>query len=290
MNKLTSITVSALLIATANLHAQPAALNFDFAEQAHGFTAIFADYPPADAAIYSLTNDWRARPANLGAAPALFISGKNRSDDLFMAWKRQIGGLQPDTDYLLTFEVEFASKYATGLVGVGGAPGDAVALKAGAVPFEPLAVPQSNYLRMNLDKGNQVNGGPNMPTIGTIAKPADNNYNYVLLTRANHGSPMSARTAANGTLWLIFGTDSGFEGETALYFTRLKVWLSPAAVPALWMEGTAPGTARLIWNSGTLQTTTTLAPADWTDLANSARPRTVTLGAVPRRFWRVRQP
>jgi hypothetical protein len=269
------------------------ALCYDFAGSDHGFSAIFADYPPAQAPIYFLTADRRARPANLGGAPALFISGVNRSDDLFMAWKRQVAGLRPSTDYLLTFEIEFASKYATGLVGVGGAPGDGVALKAGAVAFEPLAVLTGSYLRMNLDKDSGGNrfGGADMPTLGTIAKPADGNFDYVILTRSNHGQPLTARTSSDGKLWLIFGTDSGFEAETALYYSRLKVWISPVAEPALWMEKVEPSALRLLWHGGLLQTNTDLTnPPGWTDVPSATTPLTFVLPADSARFWRARRP
>jgi hypothetical protein len=56
----------------------------------------------------------------------LFISGVNRSDDLFMYWKGQIVGLSPGTSYRASIEVEFATNVPSGCVGVGGSPGESV--------------------------------------------------------------------------------------------------------------------------------------------------------------------
>jgi hypothetical protein len=194
-------------------------LEFDFAQSDHGFLAGFADYlQNGDPSYYQLTNSWQARPTNLGGSSALFISGFNHSDDLFMFWKKRITGLPPNTSVVLTMEIELASKYAEGLVGAGGAPGEGVTVKAGAVEFEPQAVLEplegEGWLRMNLDKGNQTVGGTDMSVIGNVAKPDDGNENYVLLMRHQHGQPLTTRTASDGSLWLIFGTDSGFESIT----------------------------------------------------------------------------
>ena len=228
----------------------------------------------------------------MGGTSALFISGVNRSDDLFMYWKKRITGLPPNTSVMLTMEIQLASKYAEGLLGVGGSPGEDVTVKAGAVPFEPQAVvdPREGWLRMNLDKGNQSVGGTNMSVIGNVAKPDDGNVNYVLLMRHQHGQPLSTITASDGSLWLIFGTDSGFEGLTALYYSRLTVWINRADKPHLWLEpDTVPGTLRLIWNQGTLFSNTTLGP-NWPAVNVTTRPYTHNTNTEPRRFWRVSQP
>ena len=267
-------------------------LEFDFAQSDYGFVAGFADYPQNPDIDYQLTSSWQARPSNLGGASALFISGVNHSDDLFMYWKKQLTGLPPNTSVVLTMEIELASKYAEGLVGVGGAPGEGVTVKAGAVPFEPQAVvePRLGEWRMNLDKGNQAEGGADMSVIGNVAKPNDENENYVPLLRHQHGQPLTVTTASDGSLWLIFGTDSGFEAETALYYTRLTVWINRADEPYLWLErDRVPGTLRLVWNQGTLHSNTTLG-SGWPSVSVGTRPYTYNMQAEPSRFWRVSQP
>ena len=56
--------------------------------------------------------------------------------------------------------IDLATNVPAGLVGIGGSPGESVFVKAGASTVEPLAEEDgSRYLRMNIDKGNQANGG-----------------------------------------------------------------------------------------------------------------------------------
>jgi len=280
--------MAAELLASQTLIAQR--LEFDFARSDYGFASGFADYPTNfNPEYYQLTNDWRARPPYLGGEPALFVSGWNQSDDLFMFWKKRITDLDPGASYVLTMEIEFASKYATGLVGAGGAPGDHVALKTGATPFEPLAVVPADdtYFRMNLDKGDQKEGGTNMAVRGTIAKPDDGNENYVLLTRHHHGNPQIVTPANDGSLWLAFGTDSGFEGVTALYYTRLTVWLNRTDAPWIWIDRATPnGALRLIWNHGVLETSPDLS--EWSPAVVTNRPHWHLPDSEPHGFWRVR--
>ena len=282
-------SIAAGLFVLGSVEAKAGRWEFDFSASDHGFVAGFADLPVGfDPALYNLVSDRRALPANLGGAPALFIGGSNRSDDLFMFWKKKITGLPPKTAVRLTMEIEFASKYAEGLIGIGGAPGEGVTVKAGAVPFEPSAVPDSdNWWRINLDKGNQKVGGANMSVVGNVAKPDDGTVNYVMLTRGQHGAALTATTADDGSLWLVFASDSGFEGRTELYYTRLTVWTDTADQPALWLErGNAPSSHRLIWNStNPLQTLTDLGAA-WTPATVTSRPHIHTNNET-RRFWRV---
>ena len=128
---------------------------FDFRGGPQGFVAGFADYPPADVDIYELTADYRALPPPLASQFALFISGVNRSDDLFMFFKGPIAGLSPGGRYIVTVSVEIATDTPAGCFGVGGAPGESVWIKAGATAIEPLAIRDGSYLRMNIDIGNQ---------------------------------------------------------------------------------------------------------------------------------------
>jgi hypothetical protein len=179
MRKMIAILGIALAASAATSPAQGFRHAFDFSESNHGFADHPQDFDPA---LYNLVADHRPRPQNLGSAPALFIGGSNRSDDLFMFWKKQITGLPPNAAVRITMEIEFASNAATGLVGIGGAPGEGVILKAGAVPFEPSTLPdRENWRRMNLDKGNQSLGGANMSVLGHIGKPDDGTQNHALL-------------------------------------------------------------------------------------------------------------
>lgn len=226
-----SLTADSLLLffQARKLPDSTVALLYDFSTGDHGFVAGFADLPADyDPGFYDLQSGQRALPANLGGDQALFISGANRSDDLWMYWQKKITGLVPGRLYEVAMDVELASSYAEGQVGIGGPPGEAVTVKLGAVSREPLAVPdKQGWLRMNLRKGNQAVGGRDLAAVGHVAKPEDGTDNYVRLHRDNRAAKATARAAADGSLWLVFGTDSGFEGMTALYYTKLSAVLVP---------------------------------------------------------------
>ena len=96
-----TLSLAALLGGCSGQPTEPSdalTFTFDFHRGPQGFTAGFADYPPAHAEIYELTSGYRALPPPLESRSALFISGVNRSDDLFMFFKGPIGDLRMNID------------------------------------------------------------------------------------------------------------------------------------------------------------------------------------------------
>ena len=214
-----------------NLSSSPAsersyAFNFDRGEQ--GFIADFADYPPARAEIYELTSGYRLLPAPLEPKSALFISGVNRSDDLFMFFKGQVGGLAPGARYDVSVSVEIASDTPAGCIGVGGAPGESVWIKAGASETEPLPILEGTYLRMNIDIGNQSNGGDSAVVLGNVAnsRSCEESRLWELKDFPARSTPIPVWASPDGRVWLLFGVDSGFESRTEIYFTRATLYLT----------------------------------------------------------------
>jgi hypothetical protein len=160
----------------------------------------------------------------LRGARALYIAGHNRSDDLFMFWKRQVTGLQPNTTYRVRLSVRFVSSYRSGMAGIGGSPAESVFVKIGASATEPLVAADSEgMLSLNLDKGNQSQSGLDAAKVGDVSLPARGRADYGYVQRNNHAVRQTATTDSDGRLWLFFGTDSGFEGLTELWYTHLTV-------------------------------------------------------------------
>ncbi|MCK6616874.1 MAG: hypothetical protein L6Q51_04445 [Cyclobacteriaceae bacterium] len=202
-------------------------LSYDFAQADHGWTGDFADYPEGDSMTYELIFKYDTLPSNLnnnGTVKALMISGNNLSDDLFMFVKKQISGLRPNTVYNVLFNIRLASNAPTGAVGIGGAPGEGVILKAGLTLAEPLKVLDvDSYYRMNVDKGNQLLEGEDVINLGHIGV-ASNTTQYTTIFRNNNsGSPFQFTSDNTGDAWILIGTDSGFEGKTTLYYTKIDV-------------------------------------------------------------------
>ena len=207
---------------------QPVAeFDFSFENGADGWTVGFADLPvDYDQSIYELDSDHRALPDGLEGS-GIYIQGHNRSDDLFMYLKRQVDGLQPSVVYTVSASVDLATNVPLASFGIGGSPGSSVYVKAGASTVEPVAATGSNnYLRMNIDKGNQSQGGSAMQVIGDVANPdvIDNEYRIKKLDSGPQF--LSVETDSEGRAWLIVGTDSGFEGLTRIYYDQISFTLT----------------------------------------------------------------
>ena len=201
---------------------------FDFNRGDQGFVAGFADYPPGDAEIYELTSDHRTLPPPLESQSGLFLSGVNRSDDLFMFFKGPMSGLQGGALHKVTVSLEFATNTPSGCFGVGGSPGESVWIKAGVTAVEPLPVRDGSYLRMNIDVGRQSGSGSQAVVLGNIANSRSCEQPLQWELKSLQGSMQSLISIpADGRVWLLFGTDSGFESRTEIYFTRASVTFTP---------------------------------------------------------------
>ncbi len=75
---------------------------------------------------------------------------------------------------------------------------------------------------MNIDAGSQSDSGADMINIGTIGIPG-NEFIYQLIERNNTSHPFTAQTDKSGKLWIVIGTDSGFEGLTTLYYNFIEI-------------------------------------------------------------------
>ncbi|MXY58004.1 MAG: hypothetical protein F4029_11065 [Gammaproteobacteria bacterium] len=213
-------------------------ISFVFDRGEHGFVADFADFPPADREEYDLASDYRALPPPFESQSALFIGGDNHSDDLFMFFKGQVGGLVPDARYAVSVGVEIATDVPAGCVGIGGAPGESVYVKAGASQAEPVPVLEGNYLRMNIDIGRQSNGGENAAVLGDVAnsRQCEESREWELKSLPIQSIPAPITASSSGRTWVLFGVDSGFEGRTEIYLTRATVSLAPSEGDAAVVE------------------------------------------------------
>lgn len=203
---------------------------FDFDADTQGWTADFVDYPVDDEDDLNLVAEHRPLPEPLDTRRhGFFLSGRNESDDLFMYMVRRVDGLRPGTPYRIRFLVEFATNAPSGCAGAGGAPGESVAVKAGAATEEPVRVVEDGYYRLNIDKGNQSSEGENAIVLGDIAGSSTDCFDapYEIKTLQSDADGLSMTTDADGGLWLFVGTESGFESTTSLYYTRVEIAADP---------------------------------------------------------------
>jgi hypothetical protein len=223
--------------------AAPVSKTFEFSRGSGGMLAGFSDYSLIVGGLNCVA-EVRPLPSGLtpstGSRNAYYLAGTNRSDDLFMFLKAVLthdeDGIVPNQSYMLSFDIRFASRSAT-CVGAGGDP-SSVWLKAGGTPLEPVTTlandgDTTRYLTMDVDKGYQMEGGKDLGLVGSIwngleCPEGSAKSDWVMLHRTYvHPYPITADPADGGQLWIILGTDSGFEETTEVYYYRIRVELQP---------------------------------------------------------------
>lgn len=202
-------------------------LSYDFDNDLEGFKVLFADFPvEADVDnLYELNFGHKDIPIDENESKGLYLTGHNRSDDLFMYCYKKIGkenGLKPNTKYNMNLSFTMATNVPGGMMGIGGSPGEAVYVKAGIVNKEPVSVIDDNdYYRVNLDNGSQGNGGKDLALLGNISKTdgsMDKSYSY-----KSFETKAIVETNSEGTAFIVIGLDSGFEGKTEVYLDNILV-------------------------------------------------------------------
>lgn len=193
-----------------------------------GWEAGFCDYAPVQ-------EESIERVANVVPGEGFLLSGHNRSDDLFMFLTKRLttaDGVRPNQRYEVSFRIVLASQAGSGCAGIGGAPGESVFLKAGAWHAKPQVVldPTDGHYRLTVDKGNQAEGGPAASVAGNVANGSSlcsSDAPFVTIERT-HRHPYIVQSNTLGEIWLLVGTDSGFEGKTTLYYQVIQATLTPA--------------------------------------------------------------
>ena len=223
------IVFAVLLAGCSTKYEQAYQFSYTFEEDQEGWVAGFADLPADyDPDLFELDSGWSELPSGL-EGHAIYLSGHNRSDDLFMYLQQHITGLKPETTYQVDFSIDLASNIPKGMMGIGGSPGESVYIKAGAVNREPeLVTDDIDWLRLNIDKGNQATEGEDMINLGTIANPnidlgTFTGEEYALMNLNNQELSFRVTSDADGSIWVLVGSDSGFEGATTLYYDAIEI-------------------------------------------------------------------
>lgn len=203
-------------------------LSINFDEGAAGWQASFADYPAGEETFYELSSGLETLPTTLGNNRKGFkLSGNNHSDDLFMFVAKQVDGLEPNTRYDFRFKVTFGTNAQNNCMGIGGSPGNSVWIKVGATKNQPKAIDDgTGFLLLNWDKGNQATGGSDAILAGDFANSREcgaTDTSYMKKTLITEKGVYSTVSDEHGNIWLLLGTDSGFEGPTTIYFMELEV-------------------------------------------------------------------
>lgn len=215
--------------------ASPLKFSWDFAKGAGGWHCGATDFPVPTALTGAIdfVACLRPLPAETGhTEQGWYQFGRNVADDLFMFIARSLtaqDGIQPSVEYDAEFTLHLATCAAKGSAGIGGSPAHSVFLKVGGSSQQPHAIAVADSVEFSLDKGNQLQSGPDMTTIGDMSNGIDEPRWVLVERKGRHAQKI--RAGRDGVLWLAIGTDSGFEGHNQLYYTRIQVTLTPAGQP-----------------------------------------------------------
>ena len=200
---------------------------FEFEDGDEEWQSFFSDYPEGDEEFYELNFERTVLPDPLdNDTHALKLSGNNHSDDLLSIVYRKFSGLKPNTKYKITFDVDMASITPSNSVGVGGSPD--LSFGAGGIAEAPSnSLDDQNHYRPNFESALQ-SGLSNevFKVLGKIGVK-ENNTQWTMINRHNKKDGITLETNGAGELWLMMGTDSGFESTTTLYFKKITIRMTP---------------------------------------------------------------
>lgn len=200
----------------------------DFRESTQSWEPFFTGYNVGWGEKMELTSDFRLLPDPLNKNEnGYFISAINNSDDVKMLFRKQVSNLEPNTTYRVNFTIRFATNVPSGCAGIGGAPGEAVKVIADATPQKPEPFVDDDYYWLNTQYQHHNNPGEwyQNAILGDIANSQaceDDVHQYEIKELTSSPGHSIVTTDETGSAWLLFGTRSGFEGETALYFTYFR--------------------------------------------------------------------
>lgn len=196
---------------------------YDFNAQEHNTGVIFSDYPKDEETFFELTSSYENLPSTFSEVKGWKLSGNNHSDDLFMGIKIPVVGLLAGILYKATLTVDIVTNISKNCVGIGGAPGESVYVKLAATKDEPINELDNDMYRLNIDIGNQSQSGTEGLVVGNVANSiecgADEVYEKKTLSMSQSIDVLSDN---DGKIWLTVGFDSGFEGNTEIFVTKLS--------------------------------------------------------------------
>ncbi len=225
---------------------------FDFNRGFQGWTTGFADYlagPVSFPDNREAPEAWEFK-SRLSKLPSeispdgqgIFMSGINRSDDLFMYLMRELSaadGLETSQNYQVEFQVVMYSNAPRNAVGVGGSPGESVHVDAGAYSERPVvdfahqnAGSNVKYVRLIVGERPIVDPSTNGIELGNISNDLDaddlaiDERPYRKIVRSGT-TQMKTKEDGSPMGWLVIGTNSGFEGRTSIFYGSVRVTLHP---------------------------------------------------------------
>jgi hypothetical protein len=204
-------------------------ISIDFSKGIDGWTPGVADYFDADEPSET-GYGWSKLPPGTGlTGMGYYLTTHNNSDNVMTYVKHQYGGFVAGAKYNLTFSLTYATDASADCFGVGGSRGSSIYMVVAASGDEPKTVKQANgEYRMNLDRGNNAESGTQGKVLG-VQGVEGLSCEGGAWTQATRKSDEAIAVTADkeGKLWVVLGTDSGFESTNALFLLSATVNVKP---------------------------------------------------------------
>lgn len=200
-----------------------------FENDADGWIAEFAEYHEGLEDSMRFAYDFGS--VNVDGVGDLTVNiqeGFATNSDLFMFIKQQISGLQPNSRYLVVFNVEFNAQLLEEYTGLLDTLYLGSYLKAGVFTEEPLTkvIPDPENKDLNLvvtdfDIGSAAHeAGADMANLGFIEHTMIG-ASPIILLGDNLDEPIYANSDADGKVWLAVGIDSNVPIYQAIKYSTI---------------------------------------------------------------------
>jgi hypothetical protein len=215
-------------------------LAYDFESDDEGWNAGISDIPSGELDNYFLDAE-HVTDVPFDSNGALKVAASNPNNVFFLYVSKEITGLEPNTNYNVSFDIDFAANVTVDTTGVDttGVSGDttgvigdtidvdlvnlndSIIIKAGAVAEEPATEPDDlDFLRLIFDKGKVGIDGSDMIVIGRYS--GNTSLGDYMKQTASNEDAFLATTNEDGELWLVVGAESTGK-EVELYFDSINV-------------------------------------------------------------------
>ena len=187
------------------------------------WTSFFSEYPVSNEAYYELAFAQKQLPAPLDVnKAALKISGNNRNKNLMLCIYREVEDLKPNTDYLVTFDVDVASNASTINSNLGN---PSLMLGVGGLDYLPENTEMEGIYYPNFPSLLQT--GQSNEIFLALGRIGVNSISdeYKLISMNNLDNPIEIRTDRDGKMWLLVCLDSDYQEITTVYYDNIDIKL-----------------------------------------------------------------
>lgn len=162
---------------------------------------------------------------NVTSPYGYLIEAINNSGNLFMGLMKRIT-VEANSQYSISFNVTFFTHEAEECIGIGESASEGV-IKVGSNNCKPIVLETENseYLFNNTLLGSRLDPTVNFKVIGSVASPelkCCESRRFASVTRMLPMGRHYMRANEHGHLWLLVGAQTGFEGQTSIYYSDIS--------------------------------------------------------------------